>query len=657
MHRSWHIVTGEYPPQPGGIADYAGGLVDALRARGEQVEVWAPPEKPARFGFSGLRAIGRGIDASRAAGANPILLVQYAPNAFGMRGANLLLCAWLLLRAWRRDDDIRVMFHEPFFYFGWQSPRRNLLALVHRFMAALLLASSRIAYVSTGSWEKLLRRYAPARHPFVALPIPAGVLPPTDPNGVAALRARLVRDEQTLVIGHFGSCPDDVAGELERVLGAMLPAIPDATVLLIGRNSERFVRRYCDARPDHVGRLKATGEVSAIELGNHLRACDLLVQPYPDGATTRRTSLMAALACGVPTVTTLGIWSEPVWGEAGEAIAFAPAGDVAAIADTCRTLADDRSRRIALGAAGRAFYERHFAMGRTINALCRGGSGAPAVLVGVHAHAGTGETDRRQRAALAAIAALDGVRRVNVQFASVDTTTIDVSGFETLRALESDSNKITGRSGRRKPIVSEVFDVLACRAIEEGCAYFAYVNADTVLSDSALNRIGPGAADAYLFARTDVGGGLPSEILLSGVDGFAIDAFWWIDNRRRFRPYLLGEPVWDCVYSAILSCHGRTSFVYSPGVLTHERHETAWLSSPFAKYVQYLSALDAPYFSLWCRYHDRLTEAVAEGRAFDSAAAIADDAFVWRPSALAQAVQAGRRVKGWVRYLASEPAA
>jgi glycosyltransferase involved in cell wall biosynthesis len=651
LSRIWHIVTGEFPPRPGGISDYTGRLVDALRARGEEVHVWPAPDTPAHFGVSGLRAIGRGIDALGTPDAKAVLLVQYAPNAFGMRGANLLLCAWLLLRSWRKGDDVRVMFHEPFFYFGRQSIRRNLLALVHRLMAAMLLASSRIAYVSTESWKKLLAPYAPARHPFVTLPIPATVVPPADPEPV------LARDERTFVIGHFGSYPDDVAEELGRVLGAILQAIPVATIRLIGRNSDRFRRRYCEAFPQHAGRLAAVGEVAASDAGNHLRACDVMVQPYPDGATTRRTSLMASLACGVPTVTTLGTWSEPIWHEAREAIALVPAGDAAAVVDWCRKLVGDASRRRSIGAAGRAFYERHFDLDRTVGALCGGRAGDASVLVGIHAYPANGESERRQRTALAAVAALDGVRRVNVQFASPDAPAIDVSGFETLRALNLDSNAITGRSGPRKPVASEVFDVLARRAMEEGCRYFAYVNADVAVSERALERIVTGGADAYMLARTDTGGGRPAEILLSGIDGFAIDACWWVSHYWRFRPYLLGEPVWDCVCAAKLACHGRGSFVYLPDALTHERHETAWLSSPFAKYVQYLSALDAPYFSLWCRYHDRLTKEIAQGRGLGRAAAIADETFVWRPSALARAVQASRRVKGWVRYLASEPAA
>ena len=39
-------------------------------------------------------------------------------------------------------------------------------------------------------------------------------------------------------------------------------------------------------------------------LAEHVRACDVLVQPYPDGISSRRTSAMAGLALGVAVVTT-----------------------------------------------------------------------------------------------------------------------------------------------------------------------------------------------------------------------------------------------------------------------------------------------------------------------------------------------------------------
>jgi glycosyltransferase involved in cell wall biosynthesis len=381
LTRSWHILTGEYPPASGGVGDYTERLAAGLAARGEEVHVWhAAPARPSAavhehplpvgFGARGLGTVGRALDASRQRGRAPIILVQYVPNAFGMRGANVLLCLWLFGRRIRRRDDVRVMFHEPFYYFGRQSLRRNALALVHRGMAVLLLAASSVAYVSTESWMPLLSRYAASRRRFVWLPIPATV-PTVSEDGITPGTSRAAAAAPNgFVVGHFSSYPADLSAELRQVVSAILDASGDVKVLLIGRNSDRFVRSFVADHPAHAARVTATGELRPPEIAAHLRACDVLVQPYPDGATTRRTSLMAPLACGVPTVTTVGRWSEPVWADASDVVELAPAGDAAAIVARCQALANDTFRRRALGSAAREFYERRFSLDRTLDVLC-----------------------------------------------------------------------------------------------------------------------------------------------------------------------------------------------------------------------------------------------------------------------------------------------
>src|ERR1700722_10738138 len=39
---NWHLVTGEYAPASGGVADYTRGVARALAAAGDDVHVWAP---------------------------------------------------------------------------------------------------------------------------------------------------------------------------------------------------------------------------------------------------------------------------------------------------------------------------------------------------------------------------------------------------------------------------------------------------------------------------------------------------------------------------------------------------------------------------------------------------------------------------------------
>ena len=86
----------------------------------------------------------------------------------------------------------------------------------------------------------------------------------------------------------------------------------------------------------------------------------------------------------------------------------------------------------------------------------------PQMLVGLSLHKGDEDAVRRQSAACVALAGFDGIEAVNVQFtpgASRSNTRMP-----TLRALNTDSAQVTGSSGRRKPIASEMFDVLPSEA-------------------------------------------------------------------------------------------------------------------------------------------------------------------------------------------------
>src|SRR5262249_30550800 len=126
-------------------------------------------------------------------------------------------------------------------------------------------------------------------------------------------------------------------------------------------------------RPELAGRLTAPGELPADRAAALVAACDLLVQPYPDGACGRRTTLTAALALGVPVLTNLGVNSEPLWAEG--AVALAPAHDPAAWAAAAAGLLDNPGRRRGLGEGGRGLYRDRFDLSRAVETL-RGGPGS-----------------------------------------------------------------------------------------------------------------------------------------------------------------------------------------------------------------------------------------------------------------------------------------
>lgn len=367
----WHVLTGEFPPDTGGVAQFTAAVADGLAARGIDVHVWVPagPAERRTNGPSGRVRIHSLPDRfgprSRAElhAINPgeVVLLQYVPNALGARGANVAFCRWLLAQS-RRGHDVRVMFHEPFFYFGWQSPARNALALVHRVMAALLLRAASVAYLSTPSWGPLLRRYAPAGVRFAWVPVPSAVPVVEDADGVRRLRAAAAG---RLIVGHFSSYPDDVRRPLCAVLQDVLARHRDVSVLCIGRGGEQMAASIGGPDP----RVHATGELDAAGLSLAIQACDVFVQPYPDGATTRRTSLTTLLAHGAAVVTTSGTFTEPLWLADGDVVAVAPAGDRRRLVAEVTRLVDSGSRRMELAENARAFYHRHFEAGRAVDAL------------------------------------------------------------------------------------------------------------------------------------------------------------------------------------------------------------------------------------------------------------------------------------------------
>jgi hypothetical protein len=227
------------------------------------------------------------------------------------------------------------------------------------------------------------------------------------------------------------------------------------------------------------------------------------------------------------------------------------------------------------------------------------------ILLGTHTYAAEEQAGHRQEAALASLRELTRAEIVNVQLAHAPH---EASGIRTLAVLKQTSISVSGRAGREKPLVREILDALAFEATARGLPWFGYVNGDILVSQAAVDWIVDGGKQACVLSREDfdrVTGGSRG-ILIHGIDAVAMTTAWWRLNRTRFRGYILGEPTWDNVYASIVLCHADAAIENARGLLRHEEHDSRWSQSPFAEYTQLLAAHDAPYFSLWCQYLDRL---------------------------------------------------
>ena len=358
----WHFLTAEYPPDPGGVADYTRLLATALATRGEVVHVWAPSagqDDPTNQGIeihrlSGFGARGlRELDERLGTLPGPRrLFIQYVPTALGLRGMNVPLIRWLL---WR-SEQVWVQSHEV--ALGWQlwrKPHHHAIHAVQLWMASALARRADRLFVSIEGWLPRLGREA-RRASW--LPIPSNL-----PVAVSAPERNVAREALGAGpwIAHFGTYGASVTRDLVPALRDIARENRDVRFLLLGRGAERVAGSLPGSR------VLVPGDLPAAAIAGQLSVATLALQPFPDGISARRTSAMAALALGVPMVSTRGYLTDSVWSD--ETVALAPAGKPEELARRCLELLGDPQRREALGRRGADLYDRRFSLERTLETL------------------------------------------------------------------------------------------------------------------------------------------------------------------------------------------------------------------------------------------------------------------------------------------------
>lgn len=376
--RAWHLITGEYPPQIGGVADYTRELARAIASTGREVHVWCgtPPgttdDAPdtarihrefGSFSPCGLWSASRNL---RSFPGSKLLFVQYVPHAFGYRSVNVLFIVWLV---WQRlkGDEIWVMFHEVAFPFTPRGVKKNVLAVVHRVMAACLISIATRIFASTAAWVPLLKSLSLTRRPATLLPVFSNAPHQSSQARLSQIRREIFGDCHDQIIGHFGTYSTSVTDLLTPVLCKLLQH-QTYKVLLIGRGAQEYATRLRKKCVPTQGAVAFLENATPEQISLYLQTCDVMLQPYPDGITTRRSSAMACLAHGIATVTTTGTLSEEFWSR--EPIALtAPVGDTELLVKHVLACLKDVELKSSVGEAGKAYYSENFSIEATLAGL------------------------------------------------------------------------------------------------------------------------------------------------------------------------------------------------------------------------------------------------------------------------------------------------
>jgi glycosyltransferase involved in cell wall biosynthesis len=287
------LVTGEYPPLPGGIGDYTANLRLALAgvgvesvvlsgrgAHGEGVRV--TPD----WGWRTYRRVARIVRAAQV----DLVHIQYQAGAFDMHVAVNLLPG--TVRA-RLRVPVVTTFHDlrPPFLFPKAGPMRKLSVLRMARMSAGVITTN------PGDEAALAR----ARIRSTRIPIGPNLPPPQrgsrafDPDAIA-----------------FFGYPTRAKGTEDLIQACGRLARQQPTTLLFVGEQGRAAPTNDVLQAEEVDRLarmagvtvERTGRLSPQEASNALASCAVVALPFRSGASQRSGSLLAALQSGRPVVTT-----------------------------------------------------------------------------------------------------------------------------------------------------------------------------------------------------------------------------------------------------------------------------------------------------------------------------------------------------------------
>jgi len=371
------LVTGEFPPMHGGVGDFTKELGRALAEMGIEVSVITSARATTQDAGNVHRASctvhpviekwdwgsWRCIIGLLGEIRPDIVNIQYQAAAYGMHPAINLLPLRLRMS---RHPFIRfahplTTFHDlrvPYLF-----PKAGRV----RWWAILALARWSDAAIVTNAedWATL------SSYPFIRslsiVPIGSNISanPPAGFHRGKWRKRWDVSDDETL-LSYFGFLSESKGGEaLIRALHRLVQDGHKVRLLMVGgqvgssdptnvlylQRLKRLIEEL-----DLRDRVLWTGYTPQAEVSANLLASDICVLPYRDGASFRRGSFMAALAHGLPIVSTQPKVELPEL-EDGRNIALVPPDAPDALADRIGELAASPEFRRQLGEGAKALAE------------------------------------------------------------------------------------------------------------------------------------------------------------------------------------------------------------------------------------------------------------------------------------------------------------
>lgn len=304
-----YFISPVYPPHVCGVGDYTACLVQTLAKEVSVKVLTTVAQNPdfstvlveQAFSLKHPRSILKIVDALK---VNPPdwLILQYDPFSYGMPyGINPYL-PWMLFLLRKSFPQLRVgiIVHETF------RPVNNFKSALLQFTLTIQLwivcYFMDAIFIVVESWVTKVNQWFPSKV-IQHLPVSSNISRVTISRN--QMRKRLGISSQTIVLGLFGRM-HAVRSYEHIILSAkkIIEAGQDILILYIGLHPSA-ARTHLNIFP-----LIAEGPLANYEISEYFTAMDIYLAPFNEGVSTRRTSFMAGLQHGLPTVSTYGVYTE-----------------------------------------------------------------------------------------------------------------------------------------------------------------------------------------------------------------------------------------------------------------------------------------------------------------------------------------------------------
>lgn len=350
------ILSPLLPPMRGGLADHTWMLARHLSTRhpvavlsSRDVYTDAPfPIRATVHDWEDMTELELELGALP---SDALLVWQYVPHMYGRGGVNRgLTKLWQGMRKSGRKQV--VIAHEIAAPWG-RLPNQWWYAWNHRRQWRSILGMADLVPISTEAWTEEWKAAEPARaSKMLTLASPSSIeRVPVEPGHRTAWRAAQGIPADAKILLWWGSVSG--AKQLMWVVDAWETAcarLGPVYLCIVGGNPSIGLPGSLKPYSRILGYLKAE------EVSRCLQAADLVALPFSDGASERRTTLMAALGHGVAVVSTVGHNTGPTL-RGADFLSLVPATDASAFIERVTSLLRDDAGRNEMAKRGLARHD------------------------------------------------------------------------------------------------------------------------------------------------------------------------------------------------------------------------------------------------------------------------------------------------------------